>query len=316
VSAPAQARVKALVFGARGMLGSELVRSAPAGVEVVPIPRERCDVSLREAVRTLVRAEAPALLLNATAYTAVDRAEEEPLAAYRANGTGPLNLALAAKECAARLVHVGTDFVFDGARLPRRPYEEFDAANPRSVYGSSKHWGEQAVLETGGDAQVVRTQWLYGPRGKHFVGAILKAATERPFLTVVEDQIGCPTYTVDLARALWRIALEGEPGLWHCANAGEASWHAFASRALALTGSRIEVRPITTAELARPAARPAYSALACRRAELSLGLRLRSWQDALAEYLADPAEVERLRSGAPATEVPSETSRAREARPH
>lgn len=307
---------KALVFGARGMLGSELVRSAPVGVVAIPVARELCDVTDRAAVRALVQAERPALLLNATAYTAVDRAEEEPLAAYRANGLGPLNLALAAREWGARLLHVGTDFVFDGARRPARPYEEFDAPNPQSAYGRSKHWGEQAVLEASPEAQVVRTQWLFGPRGKHFVGAILKAATERPFLTVVDDQIGCPTYTVDLARALWRIAREGEGGLWHCANSGEGSWHAFASHALALTGSGIEVRPISTAELARPAARPAYSSLACRRAELSLDLVLRPWQEALAEYLADPVEVERLRRGAPAAEVPSEQHRAREARPH
>ena len=310
------AQTKALVFGARGMLGSELLRSAPSGVVAVGIARERCDVADRAAVLALVRAERPALLLNATAYTAVDRAEEEPLAAYRANGLGPLNLALAAKECDARLLHVGTDFVFDGARMPRRPYEEFDAPNPQSAYGRSKHWGEQAVLELGGSAQVVRTQWLYGPRGKHFVGAILKAAAERPFLTVVDDQFGCPTYTVDLARALWRIARDGEPGLWHCANAGEASWHAFAARALALTGSAVPVQAITTAELARPAARPAYSALATRRMELSLGLQLRPWTEALGEYLADPVEVERLRRGAPPTEVQTEQPRAREARPH
>lgn len=304
--------MKALVFGARGMLGSELVRSAPAGVEVVPIARDVCDVTQRDQVASLVRAERAQFLFNATAYTAVDRAEVEEHIAFRTNGLGPLNLALAAETVGARLIHVGTDFVFDGERA--RPYEEFDRPAPQSAYGRSKHWGEQAVLEASRSAQVVRTQWLFGPRGKHFVGAILKASTEKPFLTVVDDQIGSPTYTVDLAAALWRIAQEGEAGLWHCTNEGEASWHALAAAALRCVGSTTPVKTMSTAELQRPAVRPAYSVLACKRLELSLGVTMRPWQAALAEYLADPVEAERLRTGLQSTEAPSVSERAEEAR--
>jgi dTDP-4-dehydrorhamnose reductase len=277
------------------MLGSELSRCAPPGAEITSVDIDEVDVVDRVQVFELVERTAPEIILNASAFTAVDLAEEKVDDAYRVNGLGPQNLALAAKERGARLLHVSTDFVFDGTR--EEPYYEYDPPNPLGVYGRSKYWGECLAREAGGDVQIVRTQWLYGPRGKHFVGAILRAAGERPELRVVEDQIGCPTLSTDLAGAMWKIALEGDPGTWHCSNRGECSWYEFALAVLEIAGKDVPVVPISSTELERPAPRPAYSVLSCPRLELGLGVIMREWREALAAYLSDAGELEFLCKG-------------------
>lgn len=278
----------ALVLGARGMLGSECVRAAPPALRVSGADRTHADVADLEAVRALVAAARPRIVIVAAAYTAVDAAEADRAAAFRVNATGARNAAIACREAGARCVYVSTDFVFDGTA--RAPYAEMHAPSPRGAYAESKVAGERAVAETGGDWQIVRTQWLYGARGKHFVASILKAAAERDRLTVVDDQRGCPTCTHDLAPELWRIALDGPPGIYHASSGGEATWHELAREAVRVAGLATAVDPITTAQwaAAKPGAapRPAYSVLAKCHLERTIGNRFPEWKASLQSYFA------------------------------
>lgn len=279
---------RAVILGASGMLGSELLRAVPAGVEAVGVTRAEADVAELAALRALLARARPALVLNAAAYTAVDAAEQDRAAAFRANADGARHAAIAAAEAGARLLHVSTDFVFDGRRT--RPYQEWDLPAPRGAYAESKRAGEIEVQAIGGDWQIVRTQWVFGARGKHFVGAILRAARERDRLAVVNDQRGCPTCTHDLARELWRIGLEGSGGLWHCSSLGDCSWFELAEEIVRRAGLRTEVDPITTEQwrATKPGAapRPAYSVLAKDRLSSEIGCRMPEWRAALEGFFA------------------------------
>lgn len=268
------------------MLGSECLRAAPTDVAAVGATRAEVDIGDLDGTVALLRAHRPAIVVNAAAYTAVDAAEADRAAAFRANACGARNLAIACRDVGARLTHVSTDFVFDGTA--RSPYAEYDRPNARGAYAESKLAGEHAIAAVGGDWQIVRTQWVYGARGKHFVGAILRAARERDRLTVVDDQRGCPTCTFDLAPELWRIALTGDGGLYHASSNGDCTWHEFACEILRLAGSRAAVDPITTRDWAssRPGAapRPAYSVLAKLRLERSIGNRFPDWKASLQHF--------------------------------
>jgi dTDP-4-dehydrorhamnose reductase len=279
-------RDAALVLGAQGMLGSECVRAAPAGLDVHAADLPEGDLGELGDMLALQRRVRPRVVINAAAYTAVDAAEKERALAFRVNATGARNIAIACREVGARLVHLSTDFVFDGRA--RTPYAEFDLPAPRGAYAESKHAGELAVADVGGDWQIVRTQWLYGARGKHFVGAILKAAAERDRLTVVGDQRGCPTCAHDLAPELWRLALEAPGGIYHASSNGEASWHEFACEIVRRAGRPTRVDPITTEQWnqGKPesAPRPAYSVLAKLHLERTIGNRFPDWREALAGF--------------------------------
>ncbi|MBL8694606.1 MAG: dTDP-4-dehydrorhamnose reductase [Planctomycetes bacterium] len=277
----------AVVLGARGMLGSELLRRAPKGLEVFGVAREEADVSRLDSLRDYFRRVQPAIVVNAAAYTAVDAAEQDRAAAFRVNSDGARNGALAAREVGARFLHVSTDFVFDGKAT--RPYGEFAAPNPQGAYAESKHAGELAVAAAGGDWQIVRTQWVFGARGKHFVGAIARAAAERDRLTVVADQRGCPTCTHDLAPEIWRIAEEAPAGLYHASSMGECTWHELACEIVKLLGRATRVDPITTEDWNRmkpgSAPRPAYSVLEKLHLERTIGCHMPHWKDALAGFI-------------------------------
>ncbi len=286
----------ALVLGAGGMLGSECVLAAPANLAVHGATRAEADVTDLGSLRALLARLRPRFVLNAAAYTAVDRAESERDAAFRANATGARNAAIACREVGARLLHVSTDFVFDGTATA--PYAEWDAPNPRGVYAESKWAGERAVQDLGGDWQIVRTQWVYGARGSHFVGTIARVAAERDRLTVVDDQRGSPTCTHDLAPELWRILRDAPAGLYHAGGNGETTWCTFAREIVRLAGLSTRVDPITTAEWERTkpgaAPRPAYSVLAHHHLERTIGDRLPAWRDSLTRFfergdLARPA---------------------------
>ena len=234
--------MRLLVTGGRGQLGRSLAARATWAPDIdelditKPIDLPDCD-----------------LVINAAAYTAVDKAETERDAAFAINRDGAANLARACRARGVRLLHVSTDYVFDGTGT--RPYREDDPVAPQSVYGASKAEGERAVLELGGT--VVRTSWLFGEGGPSFVHTMLRLARERPSLRVVADQHGCPTYAGDLADAL--LALAGTPaGIYHYCNDGATTWYAFAQ---AIVGSAVRVDPITTADYPTPAKRPAYSVL-------------------------------------------------------
>jgi len=276
-----------VVTGAGGILGRALRDElARGGFEVAPLGRAQLDVTDAAAVAAALRARRPFAVVHAAAYTNVDGAEGDPERCFRVNAIATEVVARESAAVGARFVYPSSDFVFDGTK--REPYCEFDRPAPRGVYACSKYWGEVLAAGAHPAALVVRTQWLFGSGGPDFVTKILARAREgRPF-DVVEDQVGCPTYTRDLARAIGRLLGSDATGLYHCANRGETSWYEFA-RAIARAGRLDEslVRPTTAERLARPAPRPAYSALRNLRLELTLGDPMRPWTDALGEAVEE-----------------------------
>jgi dTDP-4-dehydrorhamnose reductase len=199
------------------------------------------------------------------------------------------NIALACRDTASLLVHISTDYVFDGTK--HEPYQEADETHPLSVYGQSKLSGENFVRDILARYVIVRSLWLYGRGGNNFVATIHKRAQEKKELRVVNDQTGCPTYTHDLAHAIKALIEVNPQGIYHIANQGTCTWYEFARRIVALTNSPADVIPISSDELQRPAKRPAYSVLDCSRFGLATGMELRHWDAALQEYLQQPAEV-------------------------
>ncbi len=282
--------MKALVVGAGGQLGRALAATPPAAWTVMALTRADLDVGDEEAVATAVERAAPDVILNAAAYTAVDKAESEPEAAFRVNRDGAANLARAAKRSSARLVHLSTDFVFDGRR--GRPYRPDDLTAPLGVYGASKRAGEEAVLASGADVLIVRTAWVYASEGRNFPLTMLRLMAERGEVRVVADQIGAPTSADSLAAGVWGLARLRAGGVLHLTNAGAASWYDFAC-AVAELGVTLGllprlplVTPIATEDYPTPAARPAYSVLDCREAWRILGAPPPHWRSALAATLA------------------------------
>lgn len=288
---------RVLVTGAAGMLGSQLLLSAPRGVEAVgtdlvaappghpPVARPGVDLAARAQVEALLDALGPlAGVIHGAAYTAVDKAEEEEPRALAINGEAPRVVAEACARRGLPLVHVSTDFVFDGEK--KTPYQERDATRPLSAYGRTKLEGERRVTAAHPAAAIVRTQWLYGPRGKHFPGTILALAASKPELKVVNDQVGAPTSTLELAPALWDVLAARAGGLYHAACEGRASWYDFARATLELCAKKTPIHPCTTAEFPRPARRPAFSVLDCARLTALRGRPLKPWREALRDFLA------------------------------
>jgi dTDP-4-dehydrorhamnose reductase len=289
-----------IVTGAEGQLGSALVRLLRGRGEVVHGLGRDADVTDEDALAAglaRVRAGPGSVCVNAAAFTHVDRCESEPRTAELVNARAPAALARLCRDADAFLVHVSTDYVFDGEA--RRPYTEADVPAPRSTYGRTKLAGEQAVLAIAPAVLVVRTSWVYG-RGRNFVGAVLRqAAAGRP-LRVVDDQVGRPTAAVDLAAGLVRLVEAGCAGLYHLAGRGTASWWDVARAVLDHVGLEgLAVERIRTDDLDLPAPRPRYSVLDCAKAEQA-GATCRPWREALADYLESedvPAERWRLPGG-------------------
>jgi len=278
---------KALVLGGKnGLLGRAVAAALDrAGVAVVPLSGADVDIFDAEALHDLVDAHDPDCLVNAVAYTQVDRAEDEPEAAYRLNASLPALLGVLADERGLRLVHYSTDFVFDGVKLV--PYLPGDAASPLSVYGASKLAGEQALLDLAPEGLLIlRTAWLFGPGKMNFVRRMLDLAAERPELKVVDDQHGSPTYTPDLAEMTVDLLRAGASGLFHAVNTGEATWHSLAAEALRLAGLATPVLPIATRDYPVKAVRPPYSVLDVSDLARATGRRPRHWKEALADYVA------------------------------
>jgi len=232
-------------------------------------------------------------VVNAAAYTDVDGCETDEATALAVNGTGP---GILARACAARrtpLVHVSTDYVFDGRIPAPGAYAEVDPVGPLSAYGRTKLAGEQAVAAAGGEHWILRTQWLYGLHGGNFVETMLRLAGERDELAVVDDQVGSPTSTHDLAPALWAfLQRRPEPGVYHVVNDGACSWYEFARAIFERTGASVRLSPTDSATFVRPAPRPARSVLSTAKLRAAFGAGLRPWQDALADYLARRATLE------------------------
>lgn len=284
--------MKVLVTGAHGQLGRALQAFRPAGVTIVALARNDLDIGDEAAVMALVAAQAPDLIVNAAAYTAVDRAEGEAALARRINGDAPGYLARAATAARARFVHVSTDFVFDGTASS--PIAPDTLVAPLGVYGASKAAGEAAVLAEPGTL-VVRTAWVYGAGGKNFVATMLRLARAGNPVRVVADQIGTPTHAAGLARAIWALAAAGATGVHHWTDAGVASWYDLAQAAIdeaAAIGVLTRpppVVPIATADFPTPAARPAYSVLDKTATWALLGAPARHWRDELRDMLQEEA---------------------------
>ena len=289
---------RVLVTGAAGMLGSQLLLTAPAGTQAVgtdlsparggspSVALPGIDLSDTAAVERMFERNGPFQgVIHGAAFTAVDRAEEEEELAYRVNAIATRVLARAAAERDLPLVVVSTDFVFDGTQ--GRPYTEEDPPVPLGAYGRTKRAGEEAALEMHPDGtRIVRTQWLYGPRGGHFPGTMLRLAAERDELSVVDDQRGCPTTTLELAPVLWEVLARAPAGIWHAACEGQATWYELAVATFELAGVEgVSVSPCTTADFPRPAPRPVNSALDCGKLTALRGRPLAAWRDALQTFL-------------------------------
>lgn len=276
--------MRLLITGAGGMLGADLRRAGEeAGHQVTALSRQALDICDQAEVTAQLRAATPEVVINCAAYTNVDGAEAEPERAHAVNATGAGQLAGAAAALGAWTVHVSSDYVFSGDK--ETPYLESDPTGPLSVYGTSKLDGERAVARSApGGHTIVRSAWLFGAAGRCFPDTMLRLAAERDELTVVDDQVGCPTFTGHLARALIELAQRPRRplGVVHVAAAGECSWFTFASEIVEAAGLSTPVRPIGTAEFPRPARRPAYSVLRSARHDAPT---LPHWREGLDEYL-------------------------------
>ena len=280
-----------LVTGGSGQLATALA----GGPGVVVVGRPAFDFDRPETIEAAFRAAGPRVVVNAAAYTAVDAAESDAEAAYRANRDGPGTLARLCAEAGIPLIHVSTDYVFDGTKPT--PYLETDPVAPQGVYGASKLAGEDAVLRAGGQAIILRTAWVYAATGKNFVRTMLTVGKTRDRLTVVADQHGCPTTATDLADAIrgiiGRLDRTGwQPdyqGVFHAAGSGETTWHGLAVATFAEAarhGARVpEVVPIATADWPTPARRPANSRLDCGKLQKTFGVAMPHWRDSLARTI-------------------------------
>jgi dTDP-4-dehydrorhamnose reductase len=281
--------LKILLLGRNGQVGWELERLLAPQNELTALGRAELDLADVPRLVATVRALQPEAIVNAAAYTAVDKAESERDAAFAVNATAPRVLAEEAKRIGALLVHYSTDYVFDGAKAA--PYVEDDSTNPLNVYGASKLAGERAIQGSGCRHLILRTSWVYGPRGSNFMLTMLRLARVRAELRVVDDQVGAPTSSSAIARAtaaaLAHAMRSPEPtGLFHLSAAGETSWCGFARAILQHAGVATPVVPIGTEEYPTPARRPRNSRLDCSRLRSVLGVTLAPWQAGLAEAMA------------------------------
>ena len=299
--------IRALVTGARGQVGTELARTLAGRAEVAAHDRATLDLADTDNLVRRLREERPALILNAAAYTAVDRAESEPEAARAVNAVAPGVIADEAKSLGALLVHFSTDYVFDGTKPA--PYVEADTPSPVSAYGRTKLEGEQAITQSGCDHVILRTSWVYGPRGQNFLLTMLKLGATRPELRIVDDQHGAPTSSRQLARAVVELLLgkdaereitdadvdrvRGHGGMYHATAQGETTWFGFAQAIFAecarlpgraFTAPRLVAIP--TREFPTPARRPANSRLSNDKLERTFGVRLGEWRDGLREVVS------------------------------
>jgi len=277
-----------LVIGAKGMLGRDLMgilHSSFSKDEVIGWDIEEIDIRKEDDSVAKIKDLRPEVVIHLAAYTDVDGCESDKERAFAVNAEGTRHVALAASTCRAKMVYLSTDYVFDGKK--GEPYLESDPPHPLNVYGHSKLKGEQYVQEWVEDSLIIRTQWLYGPFGKNFVDSILRQAGEKKTLSIVDDQTGSPTYTVDLAKVISGLIQFNARGIFHVANSDFCTWYTFAQAILKLSGvNRVKVLPISSKELGRPAARPSHSVLNCQKLKKETGLTMRPWSEALEDYLS------------------------------
>jgi dTDP-4-dehydrorhamnose reductase len=270
-----------LVVGNKGMLGQDLMSLLGERGRGVDLPD--IDITDMVSVQQVLTTLKPKVVINCAAYTDVDGCESNAEKAMQLNGEGVAFLALITREIGAKLVQISTDYVFDGGK--GSPYCEDDLQQPLNIYGESKLAGELNV-DINPNNLLVRTQWLYGLQGKNFVETMLKLGQEKSELTVVDDQIGSPTWTMDLAKGIIALLEKDCRGVYHCTNSGSTSWNGFAKAIFEESGMQVQVLPMTTEQLNRPARRPLYSTLDCTKLAAHTGFALQPWREGLKQYLA------------------------------
>ena len=289
--------MKVLITGAGGQVGWELQQTVSTDIEITALHRVELDIADQAAVMSVIKELQPDLVINAAAYTAVDKAEEEVDRAYKVNVDGAANIARAVEDCSARLIHISTDFVFDGTGT--KPYLPGDEPKPSGVYGASKLQGERAVMaEISGRAVILRTAWVYSVHGSNFVKTMLRLMAEREELGVVDDQVGTPTWAKELAKTIWLIAGKTDmQGTYHWTDDGKASWYDFAlaiqeeAYGLGLLQKTIPIKPIKTEEYPTPARRPAYSVLDKTSTLEVLDCKAPHWRESLIKMLTELKEL-------------------------
>jgi dTDP-4-dehydrorhamnose reductase len=280
--------VRVLILGARGMLGKDLVPIASAKNHVLGRDLDDFDITDQERVQKELIALRPQVVINAAGYTDVDGCESKRELAFSVNAEGARNIALGCAAIRAKMMHLSTDYVFDGSS--KNPYHEEDLPHPLNVYGSSKLQGERYIQEILENYLIIRTEWLYGRHGRNFVDAILKKASQQEELRVVDDQRGTPTFTKDLSLAIDRLIGIEARGILHVTNSGSCTWFEFARQILREKNPaqrEVQVIAISSTELARPARRPAYSVMDCQRYKQLTGSGMRPWEEALKEFLSE-----------------------------
>jgi len=283
---------KVLITGANGQLGYELPRTVPIGYECILTDVDTLDITDSDAVNAFITVHKPEVIINSAAYTAVDKAEQEPALATAINEIGARNLAQASKNHGIKLIQTSTDFVFNGKGCS--PYLVDAITDPEGVYGQTKAAGDQAVIEIlGRNAFIIRTAWLYSAHGNNFVKTMLRLMVEREVLGVIADQIGTPTWANSLAKAIWQAIEINATGMHHWTDAGVASWYDFAVAIqeegikVGLLDKKILINPLTTADYPTPASRPAYSVLDKSVTWKTLGMQSEHWRDGLRKMLLE-----------------------------
>jgi len=273
--------MRVVLTGSGGMLGHAVI-DAFSGHEMIGFRSADLDVTDLDGVMDRIRTVKPDLVIHGAAFTDVDRCESETEKAYLVNGLGARNVAMACEEIKCPLIYISSDYVFNGQK--GSPYDEWDETDPINQYGLSKLMGERFVATLTSRFYIVRTSWLYGRNGRNFVDTIARMLSERDTIEVVHDQVGCPTYTLDLARTLREFHGKGY-GTYHVTNQGSCSWYEFACSIASLLGLKKNIMPVTSIRFQRPAARPAYSVLGSTMLRLEGIREPRDWREALADYL-------------------------------
>lgn len=289
--------MRIMITGSHGQLGNELISILSSGKseignipeelkssKVIPADIDELDITDMSAVKKFVAVNKPDVIINCAAMTNVDGCESMKETAFSVNAAGVRNLAVAARENGAKLIHVSTDYVFSGDA--DKPYTEWDIVNPQSVYGASKALGEKYALSFCDKTFIVRTSWLYGYKGKNFVKTVRRVIREKGAITVVNDQRGNPTNANDLAHHLLKLACTEDYGIYHCTGNGECSWYDFAVKIAEFSGYGDVVKPCTSEEYPSPTKRPSYSSLLNLALKCGVGDEMRDWQEALKEYIS------------------------------
>jgi dTDP-4-dehydrorhamnose reductase len=282
--------MKILITGSNGMLGADLVDllksrkdSLDPNLEVIETPHEVLDITLEDKVSGFISTHTPDIIVNCAAFTNVDKCETESKAAFNVNALGPKYIAAAAKKCGARLIHISTDFVFDGNS--NKPYAEENQTNPLSEYGRTKLEGERNIQSHCNSYLIVRTSWLFGHNGINFAAKMLELAEHNKELSIVTDETGSPTYTPDLAEALWTLIKKECEGIVNISNDGSCSRYEWAEYIFKTMGYNIKMNPIKSSEYKRPAKVPLNSTLNCQKFTTITGMQMRPWEEAVESYL-------------------------------